>query len=82
MAVTQERINRAQPLLAGEWRSNVFLASPCGRTVRVRSEKEVSLQALPGLQQVAELLFLWMGWLLQNTYLADGIKLGEEPRDF
>lgn len=53
--------------------------SPCGRT-EVRSEKEVSLQALPGLQQVEELLFLWMGWLLHNTYFADGINLGEETR--
>lgn len=64
MAVTQKRLNRAQPLLAGERRPNMFLTGPWERAVRSEARK-VSLQVLQGLeaglQQVAELLFLLTG---------------------
>lgn len=82
MAVTQKRINRAQPLLAGEWRPNALLARPCGRVARLEVRKE-SLLAPAALQQVAELLFLQTGlqMLLQNTHYSDRRKLGEEATE-
>lgn len=57
-----------------------FPGPPLWKDCEVRSEKELSLQALAGLQQVTKLFLLWTGWLLQNTYLVDGIKFGEEVR--